>query len=227
MNSDPNRCPHTVQKWPRLYWSPRNIGKLAAIIFAFAGLGTSPALARATLQQKLEQIDRTFICPESLASDEARKDALKLFIDQLFATQPDLTIRKIVNFRVTMLQKHRCNATLEKLGIAQGSPAQSGSSTIRAFYAALGAGQGVAASAMVVPEKRGMPAFSPVAMTRFYGGLKQPIRLIDISPSGGGSFVVHYHYGTSSRDCNGGAVVTTAIRDGNIFIQGIKVLNGC
>lgn len=99
--------------------------------------------------------------------------------------------------------------------------------TIRAFYDALGDGQGANASAMIVPEKRTRPAFAPENMTRFYGGLADPIRLIDIVQENTNTFIVNYHYATKSSVCNGRAVITTTMRDGRNYIQGIRALNGC
>lgn len=68
------------------------------------------------VQRKLEQIDRTFICPESLPSDEAREDAVKLFIAQLRAIEPELSIRNLVEHRQSLLIKHGCTKTLESSG---------------------------------------------------------------------------------------------------------------
>jgi hypothetical protein len=205
----------------------RPILRALAAVAIVTGLNSSYAHAQTPLPQKLEQIDRTFICPETLANDEARQDALKLFIDQLQGIQSNLTVRKIVTYRVAMLRKHQCNTTLAHLGIATANSPQPAASTVRAFYEALGAGQGAAASAMVVPEKREKPAFSPTAMTRFYSSLRQPIRLIDISGRGSGAYIVHYRYGTSTRACDGRAFVAITIRGGQNFIQSISPLNGC
>jgi hypothetical protein len=99
--------------------------------------------------------------------------------------------------------------------------------TIRTFYSALGYGQGATASAMVVPEKRASAAYSPAGLSQFYGGLAQPIRLLDISQSGPSAYLVHYRYATRSRVCDGRAIVTTALRGGNNLIQSIKALDGC
>jgi hypothetical protein len=65
------------------------------------------------VQQKLDQLDRTFVCPESLPSDGARMDALKLFIAQLQAAEPNLTIRNLVEYRQSLLVKHSCTITLQ------------------------------------------------------------------------------------------------------------------
>ncbi|WP_239020019.1 hypothetical protein [Novacetimonas maltaceti] len=99
--------------------------------------------------------------------------------------------------------------------------------TVQAFYAALGDGQGAEASAMVIPEKRAAPAFSPANLTRFYGGLADPIRVVGIARENDSTFIVNYHYATKSHVCNGRATVTTTMRDGRNFIQGIHALDGC
>ena len=80
--------------------------------------GNAAAHAQPSVQQKLAQIDRTFVCPESLPSDEARKDALKLFLEEVAAVQPTTTVKQITEFRVAMLRKHRCHATLANIGVA-------------------------------------------------------------------------------------------------------------
>jgi len=64
------------------------------------------------VQDKLDQIDRTFVCPESLPSDEARQDAMKLFIEQVQAVESKLTIRNLVEYRESLLIKHQCTQTL-------------------------------------------------------------------------------------------------------------------
>jgi len=99
--------------------------------------------------------------------------------------------------------------------------------TIRAFYDALRDGQGAAASRMIVPEKRSLENFSPEGLTRFYGKLAKPIRLIDIAQANATSYVVHYRYASDRRTCDGKAMVTTVRRGGRNFIQAIRPLDGC
>jgi hypothetical protein len=84
---------------------------LVATMAAFA------AQAQTTEERMVAQIDRTFVCPESLPSDEARTDALKLFLDQVAAAKPSTTVAETTRFRVAMLRKHQCQETLAKLGI--------------------------------------------------------------------------------------------------------------
>ena len=104
---------------------------------------------------------------------------------------------------------------------------RSGEITVRAFYAALGRGDGAEASAQVVPEKRGSPTYSADAMSRFYGALPQPIRLTRIEPVDSSSFRVSYRYAAGKTPCNGEAVIAIARREGRSFIQSIRALRGC
>ena len=55
-----------------------------AAIFVFLGVNVA-AHSQLAVKEKLAQIDRTFVCPESLPSDDARKDAVKLFLEELAA----------------------------------------------------------------------------------------------------------------------------------------------
>ena len=99
--------------------------------------------------------------------------------------------------------------------------------TVRTFYEVLGDGQGAAAAQMIVPEKRASAAFSPAALTRFYGGLVRPVRLLSIARASAGSYLVRYSYATRTRACAGRAMVTTVNRAGRAYIAGIRALDGC
>jgi hypothetical protein len=61
---------------------------------------------------------------------------------------------------------------------------------VRAFYEALGDGRGETATMMVVPEKRSKGPFAPDNLTRFYGRLKEPLRLTEIAQAGVDTFKV-------------------------------------
>ena len=99
---------------------------MKAIIGALIAVGTivvllagnTAAHAQSAVQRKLAQIDRTFVCPESLPSDEARNHALTLFLEELAAVQPTITVKQLTEFRVAMLRKHQCRATLANIGVA-------------------------------------------------------------------------------------------------------------
>ena len=53
--------------------------------------------------------------------------------------------------------------------------------TIRAFYSALHAGQGDVAASMIVSEKTVTGSLSATSLSQFYGNLKTPIELINVS----------------------------------------------
>lgn len=99
--------------------------------------------------------------------------------------------------------------------------------TIRAFYDALHAGQGATASSYIVPEKRRLAAFSPDALTRYYGSMASPISMIDIVQHSANTFLVHYRYSTRTRTCDAHATITTESRNGRNFIQTIRPMEGC
>ena len=98
---------------------------------------------------------------------------------------------------------------------------------VRAFYGALGRGDGEAASALVVAEKRSSRAYSPRAIQRFYGGLREPLRLTAVAPLGDRAFRVAYRYSAGRSRCDGAAVVRLASRDGRDLVRSIRALDGC
>lgn len=111
--------------------------------------------------------------------------------------------------------------------IADRADADTGEGTVRAFYNALREGNGAAASAQVIPEKRSGRAFSPQAIERFYNGLPEPLQLTGIAPLVNGAYRVSYRYSSGRARCNGSAVVRVTNRGGRELIQSIRALNGC
>ncbi|NEX93204.1 hypothetical protein [Caulobacter sp. 17J65-9] len=183
--------------------------------------------------------------PICLTGDEFANEDQTFSAVQLVATQavPGQTLKAYLHRQVTVVFGDRMAATTghhhEPLVAWAASVAPTArpmefteeygtaATTVRAFYAALSDGQGAAAAAMVVPEKRAGGPFSAAELTRFYGGLKEPIRLVDIAQSGPAEFVAHYRYATGKRVCDGRAVVRTVSRDGRNLIQSIRALDGC
>jgi len=98
--------------------------------------------------------------------------------------------------------------------------------TVRAFYDALAAGNGGEAADFIVPERRKGP-FSPDEMTRFYGGLVAPLKLLSLEPSGPDAYLVRYQFASRARACNGRAIVKTVNRGGSNLIVNIQALDGC
>jgi len=100
-------------------------------------------------------------------------------------------------------------------------------STVKGFYAALGAGDGREASRYIVPEKRGRGPFSAEAMTKFYGNMADPLRLLGVEAMSGG-YRVHYRYRVAGQKaCDGRAEVRLVTVGDLNLIAGIKALDGC
>ena len=104
--------------------------------------------------------------------------------------------------------------------------AASGENVVRAFYAALGSGNGAAASSQVVPEKRSNGPFSAHAISRFYGRLPEPLRLTSVTTEGN-AYRVTYRYSAGRSRCTGVAVVRVTNRGGRDLISSIRSLSGC
>lgn len=98
--------------------------------------------------------------------------------------------------------------------------------TVEAFYSALAAGDGAAASSMMVPAKRSGP-FAPAALSAFYGRLAEPLRLLGVSPVDPGTYEARYTFVSGKRRCNGLAIVRTAKVGGFNLIDSIRAKNGC
>lgn len=104
--------------------------------------------------------------------------------------------------------------------------ASSGEDVVRAFYAALGSGNGAAASSQVVPEKRSNGPFSAGAISRFYGRLPEPLLLTSVTTEGN-AYRVTYRYSAGRSRCNGVAVVRITSRGGRDLISSIRSVSGC
>jgi len=74
-----------------------------------------PAYAQSADKEKLAEVDRNFVCPESLPTDAARQEAVKQYLLAVGAAWPNATVNDMIAFRVTLLNKHNCTKTLEAL----------------------------------------------------------------------------------------------------------------
>jgi hypothetical protein len=101
------------------------------------------------------------------------------------------------------------------------------STTVRAFYEALSIGSGEAASNLIVPEKRMSGPYASASISKFYGPLPEPLRLVQLKSQGPSEYLVSYHFRKGSRACDGRAIVTTTQRDGLNLISKISPLDGC
>lgn len=102
-----------------------------------------------------------------------------------------------------------------------------GATTIRAFYSALGSGQGGVAASMVVPEKTAAGPFSAKELSQYYGNMKSPIELLSVMPSTANAYMVRYKFAVTKSVCNGRAVVEMTKRNGRNYIARIRALDGC
>ncbi len=99
---------------------------------------------------------------------------------------------------------------------------------VRGFYEALAQADGVRANGFLVPEKRNSGAYEIASLSRFYGAMREPLRLLSADPLGPDAFRVRYHYVyVNGRVCDGAAEVTLSRREGAPLIERIKALNGC
>ena len=100
--------------------------------------------------------------------------------------------------------------------------------TVRAFYLALGAGNGYEANRLIIPEKRVSGPFAPDAITKFYGTLSEPLQLIDVVPVGSDEYRVRYGYtAPGGRRCDGTSLVRTTNISGIYLIASIRAVGGC
>jgi hypothetical protein len=97
-------------------------------------------------------------------------------------------------------------------------------SVVTQFYAALHKGDGVSASALVIPEKRGNGShLSDQQISSFYRSLKVPLVVKDIQQTGENTVNVRYRYSKDSlRYCEGNALVTTTNKYGKTLIENIR-----
>jgi hypothetical protein len=92
---------------------------LALIALASAPLAAEPAPAdRSDVAAAFADIDRQFICPESLSDAAARQAALSSFTKSVAAVAPSITAPQLLAFRRKVLTRHGCTQTLQSLEAA-------------------------------------------------------------------------------------------------------------
>ncbi len=94
--------------------------------------------------------------------------------------------------------------------------------TATRFYSALAVADGNAASALVVPEKRGIGPFNERNMSSFFGNMKEPLLVESVQQIGDDLVQVKYSYRFSKTKCAGVATVSTGYVMGTTLIKGIK-----
>jgi TIR domain len=101
-----------------------------------------------------------------------------------------------------------------------------GADVVRAFYTALGHGDGATAAKFVVPEHQ-TGHFDPQGMTRFFSSLSKPLQLISVVPYGQNEYQATYTYVATTKVCNNSVVVALTKRNGQYLIQNIDSRGGC
>lgn len=118
------------------------------------------------------------------------------------------------------------------LGVVSVSPASmqvtfaEAQTTVEAFYRALEVGNGQAAAEMIVPWKR-KGTFAPAALSRYYGRLSEPLRLVEVSYISQNLFEARYTFVERNRRCDGRARITTTLVGELNLIESIRSLSGC
>ena len=90
------------------------------------------------------------------------------------------------------------------------------------FYKALSQADGNAASALVVPEKRGIGPFNEKNISSFFGSMIEPLTVQSIERTSKDTVQIRYTYRVTKTQCVGIANVRTEYVLGNTLIQGIK-----
>jgi hypothetical protein len=102
-----------------------------------------------------------------------------------------------------------------------------GGEVVEAFYRALGAGDGAAASEYIVPEKRTEGPLSASAMSSYFGSLTRPLRAERIIREDAQQFGVRYSYAIGNRNCTGSSRVRLTNRGGMTYIESIRASEDC
>jgi hypothetical protein len=91
-----------------------------------------------------------------------------------------------------------------------------------AFYQYLGLADGSSAAALVIPEKRGMGPFNERNIGKFFGSMKEPLKVNSVKLLSSDTVEVNYTYRVSKSQCNGKAIVETGYFMGNTLIKKIS-----
>jgi hypothetical protein len=196
------------------------VARLAAFNLGTGAYRPPPAIDEA--QARTEVAEQTTVAEPPEATPSPRRPADAARVDLPRKSAPSAPPKPVARGQVA-------DRTSSEPRQPPPTAARSGNSeaTVRAFYGALGAGNGAAASSQVIPEKRSSGAFSAGAMSRFYGRLPERLKLIGIVPLADGAYRVTYHYSAGRSRCNGTAVVMLTNRGGRDLIRSIRSLSGC
>lgn len=95
--------------------------------------------------------------------------------------------------------------------------------TVSKFYNALARADGVAAAALVIPEKRGKGPFNEVSISSFFGSLKSPLKVESIVLVDSNKVNVTYNFVRQNGSiCRSTAAVVTEYQFGRTLIERIS-----
>ncbi len=135
----------------------------------------------------------------------------------------DASTARAVGIDFQVLEQNAAANDRPSADVGSGGDSYNPLATAKAFYYALGAGDGEMASAFVVPEKRGIGAFNEINMTNYFGSMRKPLRVLASRLVSSDVVAVDYSYvAKSGRECAATAVVTTAFEQGKTLIKSIK-----
>lgn len=85
---------------------------LLAAIVCFFVLLVVLVIFNNQLELRKADIDKGFICQEKYLNDEQKIAALGKFINQYIGIYPNATLEDLLEYRLYLLNKHRCEKTL-------------------------------------------------------------------------------------------------------------------
>lgn len=219
-------------------WSVRSpwvqgaaIGGIVAVAVTGAlGYGSTDQRKSSSPQEYALRLPNAPVSSPSQQSDTpGRFDTEVLFWNSIMnssnAADFEEYISKYPHGQFAGLARNRVSV-LVKPSFRSGSVSRAG--VAQEFYMALAKGDGMRASAFVVPEKQNDGPLSPNAMTVFYRNLLQPLKLLNVVELSQDLVEAQYNFVTrTGHVCNGRSLVQFVERDDRILIQSIKALNGC
>lgn len=111
---------------------------------------------------------------------------------------------------------------------AESGTSDPGAEVVRAFYAALGHGDGATAATLVIPERQ-KGGLSAQAMTDFFSSNFRPLQLISVAPYGQNTYQATYTFQKTSKGvaCANSVIISVTQRNGQYLIQNIDARGGC
>lgn len=177
----------------------------------------------------------------SLATDRTFDRIQLLPDDSLAGKQLSAALRHLIGQRVSVAGKSAFAAStahhhaplllpITSVSVSSDMAVRDGTAmtTVQGFYLALRAGDGEEAAKFVVPDKRAGGPFSPAAITNYYGGLTEPVTILDISSIQKNEYRVRYTFVPPGRPrCNLTSLVRTIQVNGMNLIDSVHALSAC